>query len=237
MKVGIILGSGLNKFINDLSNPKILYSDKKGFHMIRVLSGSIQNKDVVIFSGRKHFYEGYPADEIFRSVTASLQLGVKLLIITNAAGGLNPAFGVSDLMLIHSHFNFYNKRIPVKGGKELFNKAILEKIKNMASQEKLRVRTGNYCCTYGPMYETRSEIRMLNKFSIDAVGMSTVPEIIYAADKNIPTIGISCITNLLKENSNVLTNHDEVIIAGKKSYGSFSKLLKLIIANSEKLTG
>ncbi|MBV6477494.1 MAG: Purine nucleoside phosphorylase 1 [Ignavibacteria bacterium] len=236
IRTGIILGSGLSKFADELRNPEIISIEDKGVHKISAVTGKIENKDVLIFSGRKHFYEGYPPEEVIESVRLASEMGVRLLVITNAAGGINSSLRVSDLMLIHSHYNFYNKRFPVKGEHELFRHHLIKKLIDITSENKLLLKTGNYCCTYGPMYETRSEIRMLGKYKIDAVGMSTVPEITYAAEKGIPVIGISCITNLLRENSSLKTNHDEVLKAGKKSYKNFSKLLKLIINNSDLLT-
>ena len=92
IKVGIILGSGLNKFTCELSNKKLLSVDKNGFHKIKVISGRIQNTGVVLFTGRKHFYEGYTTEDILKNVSTAFKLGVRLLVITNAAGGLNPSF-------------------------------------------------------------------------------------------------------------------------------------------------
>jgi len=234
-KIGIILGSGLNEFKMEIITPEIIYEDSIGFHHIQTLKGRIGNKEVVLFTGRKHFYEGISTDKILYSVSHLLKLNIKFIIITNAAGGLNPGFKVADLMLITSHLNFINHKIRQREGINPYNKNLLRKIKMLSADREINLKTGTYCCTSGPMYETKSEIRMLNKFKVDAVGMSTVPEILYSAETGITTVGISCITNLLYENSATVTEHSEVIRAGKQAYSKFSKLLKLIIENSDDL--
>lgn len=233
--VAVILGSGLNNFKKELTNPVILSESDEGFHKIEILAGKIGKKDVILFTGRKHIYEGYRINEVLENVINSNKYGVNFLIITNAAGGLNPNFQISDLMLITSHLNINSGRITFTGNKNIYNKNILTKIKLLAQHKKKKLRTGYYCSTYGPAYETKSEIRMLRKLGIDAVGMSTIPEILYSAETGIHAIGISCITNILTESHNGLTEHAEVVKAGKESYNNFSGLLKLIIKYSGEL--
>ncbi|MCY7361153.1 MAG: purine-nucleoside phosphorylase [Ignavibacteria bacterium] len=234
-KIGIILGSGLNDFAKELIKSKIIFEDSSGFHNLKVLSGYINGKAIILFSGRKHFYEGYSSDEVFRNITLAKEFGVSLLIITNAAGGLNTRFKVSDIMLINSHFNFINKRFYLKKNLQNYEKDKILKIKNLAIKDKIILREGSYCSSIGPAYETKAEIRYLNNIGIDAVGMSTIPEILFANNFGIKTIGISCITNLLRENAFGITNHEEVIEAGKNSYRIFSKFLKTLISNSTDL--
>lgn len=234
-KIGIILGSGLNEFVKELSFPKILFEDNESFHKPRVISGKILNKNVLLFSGRKHFYEGYDNDSILNNVNFAKDYGVNLLIITNAAGGLNPAFNISDLMLITSHINFIRKNFNDKNNSAFYSKSIIEIIKKYSLREKIVLRSGVYCCNSGPMYESKSEIKFLKKIGADAVGMSTIPEVITATKIGIKTIAVSCITNLLTENESGITDHKEVVIAGKKAYKNFSGLLKLIISNSSEL--
>ncbi len=230
--VGIILGSGLNKFAQEISNPNIIREDKNSFHNLKIHSGKINGDEVILFSGRRHFYEGFGKEEVLENVELAKELGLKLLVVTNAAGGINKNFRVSDLMLITSHFNFINKSFPAKNITVCYETRLLNKVKSLAMEEKINLRSGSYCCSTGPMYETKSEIRFLSKLRADAVGMSTVPEILFANHNGIKTVGISCITNLLSENSRSITNHEEVLEAGKNSYANFSKLLKKIIGKS-----
>lgn len=234
-KIGIILGSGLNKFTEELSSTMIISEDSDTFHKMKVMTGKIENKEIVLFSGRRHFYEGYSVEEVISNVDTAKSLGVNLLIITNAAGGLNKNFKVSDLMLITSHMNILNNLIPTKNNSVIYDDNIINKVKAFAKMEKIRLRTGTYFSSRGPMYETKSEIRFLSTFGIDAVGMSTIPEIIYAKKIPIKCIAISCITNLLSENSETITDHDEVLEAGNNAYVSFSKLLKEIISKSSEI--
>lgn len=231
-KIGVILGSGLNKFTEELIDPKVIFKDENSFHKLKVLSGKINEKEIILFSGRRHFYEGFSEEKVLENVNIAKDLGVDFLIITNAAGGINPRFRVSDLMLITSHLNFIHKIIPLQNNQILHNKKIIETVKNISQREKIILRHGSYCCSSGPMYETKAEIRFLAKFGIDAVGMSTIPEIIYANKSGIITLALSCITNMLTETSVTVTNHEEVVEAGNKAYNNFSKLIKKIISES-----
>lgn len=234
-RIGVILGSGLNEFVNELASPEIIYEDKDSFHQLKVYSGKIIDQEIILFSGRRHFYEGFSSNEVLSNIDLAKKLGLKFLIITNAAGGLNKHFRVSDLMLITSHINFINKNIPVKNNLILYDKHLTENIKSFGKEEKINLRFGSYCCSAGPAYETKAEIRYLSKLGIDAVGMSTIPEILYANNAGIKTLALSCITNLLSENSEGITSHNEVLKAGKMAYHNFSRLLTKIISNHSKL--
>lgn len=234
-KIGIILGSGLNEFVKELSFQKVLFEDNESFHKLKILSGKILNKKVIMFSGRKHFYEGFDNNSVFSNVNFAKEFGINLLIITNAAGGINPIFNISDLMLITSHFNFIGKNLNCENTSTFYNKNFLDKIKKYSLREKIVLRSGSYCCNPGPMYESKSEIKFLKKIGADAVGMSTVPEIILANKYGIKTIAISCITNLLSESESSKTYHEEVIVAGKNAYKNFTALIKLLISKSTEL--
>ncbi len=157
------------------------------------------------------------------------------MIITNAAGGINKNFSVPDIMLMTSHVNFLNKVAPHAINSEIYDRQLINKIRIIAKEEKINLKFGSYCCCLGPVYETKSETRFFSKYGIDAVGMSTVPEILFAAKNGIKTIGFSCITNLLSGDISKITEHDEVIDAGRKAYTNFSKLLKTIISKSSSL--
>ena len=234
-KVGIILGSGLSSFSDLLTDSKVLYTDEESFHKMKILTGKISGREVVLFAGRRHFYEGYSAEKILEFVDIAKEHGVKLLIISNAAGGLNINFKVSDLMLITSHINFLKRNFIESPNLIRYDNGLSEKLLKIALGKKINLRKGTYCCLSGPNYESRSEIAYLKKFGIDAVGMSTVPEVLYAAEKGIKTIAISCITNLLSVNGSEITDHSEVVEAGKSAFRNFTEILISIIENSDHL--
>lgn len=228
-KTGIILGSGLDKFSKELKNASILYEDRVGIHHKRIIRGITGNSEVIIFQGRNHFYETSLRNKIYFNVNYAKELGIDLLIITNAAGGVNENFRVSDLMLITSHINLLFKSISYKRNINTYSNDLIDWVKGTAEKNKIRLHTGTYCVLTGPVYETRSEINIWKKYNIDAAGMSTIPEILYANKLGIKTIGISCITNLLFGASFSKIEHSEVMEAGAKAYKNFSKLLKALI--------
>jgi len=228
-KIGIILGSGLDKFSEELKNANLLFEDRVGIHHKRITSGIINDKEVYIFQGRNHFYETPLLNKIYFNVNNAKELGLDLLIITNAAGGVNKNFKVSDLMLITSHINLLFKKISFSRHEKLYDKNLNSWVKSVAQKNRIKLHSGVYCACTGPIYETKSEINLWNKLNIDSAGMSTVPEILLANKLGIRTIAISCITNLLSSSSNETVNHLEVIEAGKKAYSKFSRLLKAII--------
>jgi len=230
-EIGIILGSGLNAFSEELSHKNLIYEDKSGIHHKKICLGKLDGKELIVFEGRNHFYEKAGHKRIFFNVEKAKEFGIKLLIITNAAGGINKNFRVSDLMLIISHINLINRRFASKQNYGYYNKATIANIGNLAVRNNITLHKGVYCASHGPMYETKSEISFVSKIGADAVGMSTVPEIIYANKFGIETVAISCITNLLSKNKNYSTNHEEVLEAGAKAYKTLSKLIKLIITS------
>lgn len=228
-KIGIILGSGLDKFSKELKNADLLYEDSVGIHHKRITRGIINGKEITIFQGRNHFYETTLLNKIYFNVNSAKELGLDLLIITNAAGGINPNFKVADLMLITSHVNFILKKISFSKHKKLYDKELIEWVRNVARKNQIKLQKGVYCSSTGPVYETKSEISLWKKLNIDSVGMSTIPEILLAGKLGIKTIAISCITNLLNGNMDEKIDHSEVVEAGKKAYPVFSRLIKAII--------
>lgn len=226
-EVGIILGSGLKKFVEDLNSPVLIHSDENSFHKKKVYKSRIEGVETLIFSGRSHYYENPGTDKIFESVEICKENSVKLLIISNAAGGINNSFKVSDLMLITSFIDLINA-VPIS-----YKHTSTEKKNNLVSslaiENGIELKKGVYLGLTGPNYETQSEIKFVRKLGADAVGMSTVPEIKYARTSGIKVIAISCITNLLKENPLLITSHEEVEKAGDDAYQNFSKLLRIII--------
>lgn len=229
--IGIILGSGLNGFSKELTHKNLICEDSSGIHHKKIFLGKLNDKEIMVFEGRNHFYEKAGYKRILFNVEQAKEFGIKLLLITNAAGGLNKNFHVSDLMLITSHINFLNKRFSSRKNSGFYNNYYINYLENLALRNNIILHKGVYCASPGPMYETKAEIHFINKIGVDAVGMSTVPEIIYAKKFGIETIAVSCITNLLSKDKIYSTNHEEVLEAGKKSYNTFSKLVKLIVSS------
>jgi len=227
--IGIILGSGLNRFSEELTNKNLIYEDSSGTHHKKIFLGKLHSKEIIIFEGRNHFYEKAGFNRIFFNINKAKEFGLKFLIITNAAGGLNTNYKVSDLMLIVSHINLLNQRLLKKKQNINYDTFLLENIEILAIQNNIKLHKGIYCASRGPMYETKAEINFMKKSGADAVGMSTIPEILFSHRHGIQTIGISCITNLLLADNIQSTNHEDVLIAGRKASKAFSKLLNLII--------
>lgn len=228
-KIGIILGSGLNKLSSQLKDKTILYRDDSGVHKKKILSGKIADREIVIFEGRNHYYEKSSDEKILFNVTMAKEFGIDLLLITNAAGGLNPDFRVSDLMIITSHINLLFKKTNRNGVQNLYDNDLITRIILLARKNKIRLHSGVYGVSRGPLYETNKEIEFFKKINVDAVGMSTIPEIIYANKIGIKTLAISCITNLLSPHTTGTLDHNEVLVAGKMAYRNFSKLINLVI--------
>jgi purine-nucleoside phosphorylase len=227
---GIILGSGLQELINELSSPEVLFEDKNSFHQRKILRGKFGNDEVFLFKGRKHFYEGAGYTEVVSNILNAKKNGIKNLIITNAAGGVNRTFRVTDLMLITSHIDIGFKRF---GNNQkmtnIYDRNLNILARKTAIDNKIKLQQGVYCSLSGPCYETKSDIRTLMKIKTDAVGMSTVPEVLHSKENNIRFVGISCITNMLYESTGDILCHSEVEEAGKNTYEKFSKLIKVLV--------
>lgn len=227
-KIAIILGSGLTKFKNEIKDPNVVYSELGGIHEKLVIEGKIGNKNIVLFTGRNHFYETYSKEKVFRNIAIAKDMNVDFLIVTNAAGGLNPHFRISDLMLIKSQINFFLTPL-VKKHTFHFDSDLIKWAKLNAVKNSLRIHEGNYYASFGPVYETQSEINFIRKAGADCVGMSTIPDILKANELGIRTLGISCITNMLYYGVNIHVSHDEVVSAGNNAYKYFSNYLKILI--------
>ncbi len=243
-KLGIILGSGLGAFADSLEKPvSIDYRELPDFptssvhgHAGRLVLGYRGAVPVVAMQGRVHFYEGYSPEQVSFPARVLCRLGVKHLTVTNAAGGINLGFQVGDLMAITDHLNLsgYN---PLVGPNDdtlgprfpdmsnAYDPAALEVLRAVARAEGVNLREGVYVSLSGPSYETPAEIRMLRTLGGDAVGMSTVPEVIVASHMNVKVTGISCITNLAAGISKQKLSHAEVSETANLVKGTFTKLL------------
>jgi purine-nucleoside phosphorylase len=244
-KVGIILGSGLGTFADALEQATAIpYSELPNFplsgvagHAGRLVLGKLGGESIVAMQGRVHFYEGYTPQQVAFPARVLCALGIKALVVTNAAGGINTAFKVGDLMAITDHLNLagYNPLIGPNDDKlgtrfpdmsHAYDPKLLDLLEKSGVATGVALRKGVYCCLSGPSYETPAEIRMLRTLGADAVGMSTVPEVIAAAHMGVKVAGISCITNLAAGISKQPLSHEEVGETATRVRGIFQKLLE-----------
>lgn len=243
-EIAIILGSGLGELaeefedrikINTTEIPNYPRPTVEG-HAGNLVFGRLNDVNVLGFQGRIHFYESGKIENVVYPVLIAYELGARILIVTNAAGGLNKNFKPGDLMVIADHINFMFLN-PLK----IFSKN-LNRFNHPAYDEKLRkiaietgvelglpIREGVYCGVRGPNYETPAEVEMLKKIGSDAVGMSTVPEVITANYLGMKVLGISCITNYAAGISPKKLSHDEVTEVAQKVKNEFSLLIKEIV--------
>ena len=249
-EIGIILGSGLGEFADEHCDIAINYSEIPNFlkstvqgHKGRLVFAEISGRKVVMMQGRNHFYEGHSMQEITYPVKVMKKLGVKTLILTNAAGGVNKNFKPSDLMIITDHINYMGAN-PLVGPNdsdlgerfpdmsEIYKKELIAVADRCAENLGIRLQHGVYFASSGPSYETPAEIKMTGIIGADAVGMSTVPEAIVANYCGIKVLGISCISNLAAgvEGAKKLS-HSEVIETTNAVKSKFKNLLLEIIRN------
>jgi purine-nucleoside phosphorylase len=247
--VGIVLGSGLGSFTKELDIEKeIAYEDIPHFpvstvkgHNGKLIFGELSGKKVVVMAGRFHFYEGYSAQEVVFPIRVMKMLGIKLLMLSNAAGGTNPDFKVGDLMIITDHISQFHvnpligKNIEELGTRfpdmsEPYKKELVAKAKNIAVAAGYDIKSGVYIGVTGPTFETRAEYHMVHVLGADAVGMSTVQETIAAVHMGLPVFAISVITDLgIREQENVIT-HEEVLLAAKEAEPKLTHIFKEMIA-------
>lgn len=249
-QIGIILGSGLGALVNTLEQPiEIDYSDIPGFpmttvkgHAGKLVYGKLGGKQVLIMKGRFHIYEGYDVSQVIFHIRVFKLLGISDLLVTNAAGGINTEFEPGDLMMINDHISFFAPS-PLRGTNleefgprfpdmsNAYDSGLIGIAKEAAREEGIMLRQGIYTFAQGPMFETPAEIRALRMLGADAVGMSTVPEVIVARHCGMKVMGISCITNMAAGVKNETLNHEEVMETADRVGKSFSALVRRIIAN------
>ncbi len=244
---GIILGSGLGKIADEINGIKIPYSEIPGFksstikgHSGNLIIGGFCSKNVAVMQGRLHFYEGYDLKDVIYPIRIMRILGVKNLIVTNAAGGINTGFTPGNLMIIKDHINFTGKN-PLRGANieelgtrfpdmsEAYSKNLINTAEKAAEQIGINIKKGVYAWVTGPTYETPAEVKMLRMLGADAVGMSTVPEVIAARHTGMNVIGISCITNMAAGILDKSLAHQEVIETAARVEKDFIALIKKII--------
>jgi purine-nucleoside phosphorylase len=247
-RVGLVLGSGLGAFADDLEDASAIpYEEIPGFarstvegHAGRLVLGRVAGVPVVVQQGRFHFYEGYALEEVTFPVRVLGLLGIKSLVLTNAAGGLNNSFTQGALMLISDHLNLMGTN-PLLGANdprfgtrfpdmsEVYDREYQEAASVEAHAMKIELKRGIYAALTGPSYETPAEIRMLRALGADAVGMSTVPEAIVARHMGVKVLGISCITNMAAGVLDRPIDHAEVMETGEQVRVTFTELLRRTI--------
>jgi len=247
--VGIVLGSGLGSFIKEIKIEKeIAYGDIPHFpvstvegHSGKLIFGELGGKKVVAMAGRFHYYEGYSSEQIVFPIRVMKYLGIGTLLLSNAAGGVNPAFKVGDLMIITDHISQLAPNPLIgKNYKELgprfpdmsepYKKSLIKKAKAIAVEKNIKLREGVYVAVTGPTFETRAEYRMIHTLGGDVVGMSTVQEIITAVHMGLPVFAMSVVTDVgIREEENVIT-HEEVLQAAKDAEPAFAALFCELIA-------
>ena len=246
-EVGIILGSGLGDFADEIHDAvSIPYSEISGWpvstvpgHQGRLIFGSLEGKAVMVLQGRVHYYEGYSMAEATLPVRVMQRLGVGSLIVTNAAGAINPGFQPGDLMLITDQLNLMTMAgpNPLRGPNlneigprfpdmsQAYDRSYLQKARQAASSLKLALREGVYAGLAGPSFESPADLRFLRLAGADAVGMSTVGEVIVARHGGTRVLGVSGISNKANLDGNTVTTHEEVLAAGKVIVPKLSRLL------------
>ena len=245
---GVILGSGLGSFTDDLKVEFTLpYNEIPNFpvstvqgHKGALVFGTIKDKKVVAMQGRFHFYEGYSMKEVTFPVRVMKYLGVTKLIVSNASGGVNPNYRVGSVVIIKDHINMTPEH-PLRGKNderfgprfvnmsEPYSRKMIARAKEIAVDLNIEVHEGIYLGLQGPTFETLAEYRMVKILGADCVGMSTVPEVIVARHMDVETFGISVITDMGDENNIDTVSHDEVLEAAKKAEPEVRKLIKELI--------
>jgi purine-nucleoside phosphorylase len=245
---GVILGSGLGGFTDDIEVDYILpYSEIPNFpvstvqgHKGALVFGHIKGKKVVAMQGRFHFYEGYSMKEVTFPVRVMKHLGVEKLIVSNASGGVNSKYKVGSIVLLKDHINMMPEH-PLRGKNderfgprfvnmsEPYSRKMLAKAKEIAKELAIVVQDGIYLGLQGPTFETLSEYRMVKLLGADCVGMSTVPEVIVARHMELETFGVSVITDMGDEESIDTITHEEVLEAARQAEPHVRQLIKELI--------
>jgi purine-nucleoside phosphorylase len=247
-RVLLVLGSGLGTLADTFDNAtSVPFEDVPGFaraavtgHKGRVVAGELEGVRCIALQGRYHLYEGHAATDATLPVRAIAALGADTLIVTNAAGGINPLFKAGDLMLIEDHINLMGLN-PLVGAVQgddprfpdmthAYAPALRGIADAVAREQGIELVRGVYCAMLGPSYETPAEVRMIGRLGGDAVGMSTVPEVIVARARGMNVLGISLISNLAAGISTTSLSHEEVMEAGVAAADSFSRLVRGVVS-------
>jgi len=250
-RVGLILGSGLNGLADSVQKADIIpYGELPNWpvstvqgHAGRLVIGELEGQTALVMQGRIHFYEGYSMSQITLPVRVMLRLGLEVMFVTNAAGGVNPDFSPGDVMLITDNLNL----IGMMGGNPLmgpnidelgprfpdmsqaYDRKLMDLARQAASDENIPLREGVYCALSGPSFEGPADLRFLHGIGADAVGMSTVPEVIVARHGGMRVMGLSGISNKANLDGSTATTHEEVIEAGKIITPKIEKIIRGVL--------
>ena len=252
-EVGIVLGSGLGGLVNVIDTQySISYKDIPNFpistvagHQGKLILGTLSGRKVVAMQGRFHYYEGYSTKEVTFPIRVLKYLGIKLLVLSNASGGVNPDFRVSDIMFITDHINLLPNPLIGKNDdrigtrfpelSEAYNKNVLAMADKIAHELKIQVQHGVYVGDTGPTYETPAEYNYYRIIGGDCVGMSTVPEVIVARHCGLPVFAMSIITDLGGKDIAVQVTHEEVINAANVAEPKMTAILKELLKRMDEI--
>ena len=250
-KVAMILGSGLGSLAESIEEPTIIpYGELPNWPVSTVIGhegslviGKLEDQDVIVMQGRVHYYEGYSMNQVTLPIRVMQRLGVAYLFVTNAAGAVNPEFEPGDLMLITDHLNLLGMAgpNPLRGPNldeigprfpdmsSAYDPELNDFAQQVASQNNIRLQEGNYICLAGPSFETPADLRFLRAIGVDAVGMSTVPEVTIARHAGQRVLGVSGISNKANLDGNTITTHEEVLEAGKVIVPKLKTLIRGVL--------
>jgi len=250
-RVGLILGSGLNSLADSVQKADIIpygqlpnwpVSTVQG-HAGRLVIGELEGQTAFVMQGRIHFYEGYSMSQITLPVRVMLRLGLEMMFVTNAAGGVNPDFAPGDVMLISDNLNLVGMMgaNPLMGPNidelgprfpdmsQAYDRKLMDLARQVASNENLQLHEGVYCALSGPSFEGPADLRFLRGIGADAVGMSTVPEVIVARHGGMRVLGLSGISNKANLDGSTVTTHEEVMEAGKVIAPKMEKIIRGVL--------
>jgi purine-nucleoside phosphorylase len=250
-QVGMILGSGLGSLAEAVESPTTIpYGELSNWPVSTVIGhegslviGKLENQDVIVMQGRVHYYEGYSMNQVTLPIRVMQRLGVTSLFVTNAAGAVNPAFEPGDLMLIRDHLNLIGMAglNPLRGPNlnelgprfpdmsRAYDHELREIARQVAIKNSIQLHQGCYVCLAGPSFETPADLRFLRAIGVDAVGMSTVPEVIVARHAGQRVLGISGISNKANLDGNTITTHEEVLEAGSVMVPKLKTLVRGVL--------
>ena len=250
-RVGLILGSGLGPLADSIEDPAFIpYPEIPNWpvstvsgHQGRLVLGSLEGQDVLVMQGRTHYYEGYNMALIGFPVRVMQRLGVEVLVVTNAAGAVNPDFEPGDLMLITDHLNLIGMagHTPLRGPNldelgprfpdmsRAYDLELIKMARQVARDNQITLNEGIYVCLAGPSFETPADLRFLRAIGADAVGMSTVPEVTVARHGDMRVLGVSGVSNKANLDGNTVTTHEEVLGAGKVIVPKLATLIRGVL--------
>ena len=250
-RVGLILGSGLSSLADSIEKPALIpYSEIPNWpvstvfgHLGRLVIGELEGQNAFVMQGRIHFYEGYSMSQITLPIRVMLRLGLEMMFVTNAAGGVNPDFVPGDVMLITDHLNLLGMTgaNPLMGPNidelgprfpdmsQAYDRPLMGIARQVASRQEVLLREGVYCALSGPSFEGPADLRFLRLAGADAVGMSTVPEVIVARHGGLRVLGFSGISNKANLDGSTVTTHEEVMEAGKVIAPKMEKIIRGVL--------